>query len=53
MCLYILCILYIYVLVYRIIIIYGVRDVQYNNNIVDWTKNTKYIGIDVYLYLIM
>jgi len=35
------------VLLYRIIIVYGVRDVQYNNNIVDGTKNTKYIGVHV------
>lgn len=46
-------IMYVYVLMCRVIIAYGVRDVQYNNNIVDWTKNTKYIGIHVYLYLIM
>lgn len=46
-------IMYVYVLMCRLIIVYGVRDVQYNNNIVDWTKNTKYIGINVYLYLIM
>lgn len=41
-CLYIINCIYYIILLWRIIIVYGVRDVQYNNNhLVGGTKNTK------------